>query len=132
VADSSLAALEWLDQVAQVSRVSVITRLRLDAALYAPPPPRDPGQRRRPRLKGKRRPTLEAGLADENTPWSTLTIDDWYGEGRTRLQGEWSRVERFSVKPGKVRVTTLKEARDGIDQDAKGRLAQLATGLAQR
>jgi hypothetical protein len=81
VADSSLAALEWLDQVAQVSRVSVITRLRLDAALYAPPPPRDPGQRRRPRLKGKRRPTLEAGLADENTPWSTLTIDDWYGEG---------------------------------------------------
>ena len=50
----------------------------------------------------------------------------------TRLQGEWSRVERFSVKPGKVRVTTLKEARDGIDQDAKGRLAQLATGMAQR
>jgi hypothetical protein len=41
----------------------------------------------------------------------------------TRLQGEWSRVEKFSVKPGKVRVTTLKEARDGLDQDAKGRLA---------
>jgi hypothetical protein len=41
-------------------------------------------------------------------------------------------VERFSVKPGKVRVTTLKEASDGIDQNAKGRLAQLATSLAQR
>jgi DDE superfamily endonuclease len=81
VADSSFAALELLDQVAQVSRVSVITRLRLDAALYDPPPPRDPGQRGRPRLKGKRRPTLEAVLADENTQWSTLTIDDWYGEG---------------------------------------------------
>src|SRR5262249_20440331 len=51
---------------------------------------------------------------------------------RTRLQGEWSRVERFSIKPGKVRVTTLKEASDGIDQDAKGRLAQQATGVAQR
>ena len=41
-------------------------------------------------------------------------------------------MERFSVKPGKVRVTTLKEARDGLDQDAKGRWAQLATGVAQR
>jgi hypothetical protein len=81
VADSSFAALEWLALVARLPRVSVITRLRLDAALYDPPPSRDPGQRGRPRLKGKRRPTLEAVLADEKTPWSTLTIDDWYGEG---------------------------------------------------
>jgi DDE superfamily endonuclease len=81
VADSSFAALELLDRVAQLSRVSVITRLRLDAALYDPPPPREPGQRGRPRRKGKRRPTLEAVLADEKTQWSTLTIDDWYGEG---------------------------------------------------
>jgi hypothetical protein len=81
VADSSFAALELLDRVAQWSRVSVITRLRLDAALYDPPPPREPGQRGRPRRKGKRRPTLEAVLADEKTQWSTLTIDDWYGEG---------------------------------------------------
>jgi hypothetical protein len=80
-ADSSFAALELLDRVAQWSRVSVITRLRLDAALYDPPPPRAPGQRGRPRRKGKRRPTLDAVLADERTQWSTLTIDDWYGEG---------------------------------------------------
>jgi hypothetical protein len=77
VADSSFAALEWLALVVRLPRVSVITRLRLDAALYDPPPPRDPGQRGRPRLTGKRRPTLEAVLADEKTPWSTLTIDDW-------------------------------------------------------
>ena len=81
VADSSFAALAWLDQVARLSRVSVITRLRLDAALYDPPPPREPGQRGRPRRKGKRRPTLEAVLADEQTQWRTLTIDDWYGKG---------------------------------------------------
>src|SRR5262250_1711066 len=81
VADSSYAALEWLDQVVRLSRVSVITRLRLDAALYDPPPPRAPRQTGRPRLKGKRRPTLEAVLADEQTQWSTLTIDDWYGKG---------------------------------------------------
>src|SRR5262249_23522390 len=60
VADSSFAALEWLALVAQLPQVSVITRLRLDAALYDPPPPRTPGTTGRPRLKGKRRPTLEA------------------------------------------------------------------------
>jgi len=81
VADSSFAALEWLDQVVRLSHVSVITRLRLDAALYDPPPPRAPRQTGRPRLKGKRRPTLEAVLADEQTQWSKLTIDDWYGKG---------------------------------------------------
>src|ERR671930_2224352 len=37
VSDSSFAALELLDRVAQLSQVSVITRLRLDAALYDPP-----------------------------------------------------------------------------------------------
>jgi DDE superfamily endonuclease len=81
VADSSFAALEWLALVARLPRVSVITRLRLDAALYDPPPQRAPGTKGRPRLKGKRRPTLEAMLADEKTQWSTLTIDHWYGEG---------------------------------------------------
>ena len=86
VADSSFAALEWLALVARLSGVSVITRLRLDAALYDPPPLREPGQRGRPRLKGKRRPTLEAVLADEQTPWSTLTIDDWYGEGPREVE----------------------------------------------
>ena len=86
VADSSFAALELLDRVAQLSRVSVITRLRLDAALYDPPPPRAAGQRGRPRLKGKRRPTLEAVLADEKTQWSKLTVDDWYGEGPREVE----------------------------------------------
>ena len=81
VADSSFAALEWLALVARLPQVNVITRLRLDAALYDPPPPRAPGTTGRPRLKGKRRPTLEAVLADEQTQWSTLTVDDWYGEG---------------------------------------------------
>ena len=86
VADSSFAALEWLALGAQLSGGSVITRLRLDAALYDPPPPRVLGQRGRPRLKGKRRPTLEAVLADERTRWNKLAIDDWYGEGPREVE----------------------------------------------
>jgi hypothetical protein len=81
VADSSVAALEWLDKVATWPRASVMTRLRLDAALYDPPPPRMPGTTGRPRLTGKRRPTLEAVLADERTPWTTVLVAQWYGEG---------------------------------------------------
>jgi hypothetical protein len=86
MADSSFAALELLDHVLTLPRARVITRLRLAAALYDPPPPRTPGQRGRPRLKGKRRPTLEAVLADEKTPWSKLTGDDWYGEGPREVE----------------------------------------------
>ena len=84
--DSSLAALELLDKVATLPRASVITRLRLVAALYDPPPPRKPSTKGRPRLKGKRRPTLEAVLADERTQWTTLIVDQWYGEGPREVE----------------------------------------------
>ncbi len=80
VADSSFAALELLDKVKTLPRGSVITRLRLDAALYDPPPSRAPGTKGRPRLTGKRRPTLEAVLADEKTQWTSLLVEQWYGE----------------------------------------------------
>ena len=86
VADSSFAALELLDQVQRLPRTSLITRLRLDAALYDPVPPREPGTPGRPRLKGKRRPTLEAVLADDDTEWTTLTIDQWYSEGPREVE----------------------------------------------
>jgi hypothetical protein len=81
VADSSFAVLDLLDKVKTLPRVSVITRLRLDAALYDPPPHRAPGTKGRPRLKGKRQPTLEAVLADERTPWTTVRVEQWYGAG---------------------------------------------------
>ena len=86
VADSSFAVLELLDKVKRLPRASMITRLRLDAALYDPPPHRAPGTKGRPRLKGKRRPTLEVVLTDPKTQWSKLTIDDWYGEGPREVE----------------------------------------------
>jgi hypothetical protein len=86
VADSSFAALELLDQVKTLSRASVITRLRLDAALYNPLPRRAPGTKGRPRLKGKRRPTLEAVLANESRPWTPLIVEQWYGAGPREVE----------------------------------------------
>jgi hypothetical protein len=51
VADSTYAVIELLKQVSDMPAVSLITRLRLDAALYAPLVPRKPGQNGRPRKK---------------------------------------------------------------------------------
>jgi Transposase DDE domain len=84
VGDHTYAALEWLDAVRH--DVCVITRLRLDAALYAPAPPRQPGQNGRPRKKGKRLPTLEKVLTYAMTHWEPVTMANWYGEGERRLQ----------------------------------------------
>src|SRR5688500_3653704 len=64
--DSSFAALEFLVTLARHG-LTGITRLRLDAALYAPAPPRRPGTIGRPRTKGARLPTLAEILADQGT-----------------------------------------------------------------
>lgn len=67
VADSGFAAVELL--IALRRHVCLITRLRLDAALYKPAPPRRKGQRGRTPLKGRRRPRLKAVLASKKTIW---------------------------------------------------------------
>jgi hypothetical protein len=80
VADSGFAALELLAALGR-HRVTCATRLRLDAALYAPAPPRRRGTIGRPRTKGARLPTLAAVLTDRGTPWRRVIVPGWYGEG---------------------------------------------------
>jgi hypothetical protein len=86
VADSSYAVIEFLHQVQARVGVSVITRLRLDAALYDPAPPRKPGRNGRPRKKGARRPTLHQVLGDAQTHWTPITVRPWYGGGRREVE----------------------------------------------
>ena len=62
--------------------VTLIARLRLDAALYAPAPPRQPGQHGRPPLKGPRRPSLKALLDQPQVTWTSAAVA-WY-DGTTR------------------------------------------------
>ena len=79
VADSTYAVLELLADAAGLPRpVTVVTGLRLDAALYDPAPPREPGTKGRPRVKGKRQPTLAMRLLDPATVWERLSVP-WYG-----------------------------------------------------
>jgi hypothetical protein len=85
VVDGAFAALEFLDQLRSVS-ITCITRLRLDARLYEPPPARRRGHPGRPRIKGARLPALKTRLADHKTRWQTATVPNWYGNTGRRIQ----------------------------------------------
>ena len=76
VTDSSFAALQLLAAVGQrCLPIHMITRLRLDAALYNPAPLRQPRQMGRPRLKGSRLPNLEKILVNPDEKWQTVTLN---------------------------------------------------------
>jgi DDE superfamily endonuclease len=86
VADSTYAALALLAACARLPNpVVVITRLRLDAALYDPVPDRPPGTVGRPRQKGARQPTLAERLQDPQTTWQALTVR-WYGGAERAIE----------------------------------------------
>jgi hypothetical protein len=86
VADSSFAVIQLLKQVSELRQASLITRLRMDAALYDAAPQRKPRQMGRPRLKGARRATLKAVLADAKTAWAGIEVSNWYGGGRREVE----------------------------------------------
>ena len=82
--DSSYAVLELLHFCQSLTHpVTFITRLRLDAALYEPAAPRQPGQMGRTRLKGERLPSLQQRLQRPDTPWIRVIVP-WY-DGAHRL-----------------------------------------------
>ena len=85
VGDSGFAALELLATLTR-HKVTSITRLRLDAALYHPAPPRLPGTNGRPRTKGARLPNLSEVLRSTHTPWQPVTVPCWYGEGERLVE----------------------------------------------
>jgi hypothetical protein len=91
VADSSYAVIELLKQVSDMPDVSLITRLRLDAALYDPAPPRAPRQNGRPRKKGARRPTLQQVLGDPQTQCKRLVSGVIDADDLDRTAGDWRR-----------------------------------------
>jgi hypothetical protein len=84
VADSSFAAVELLAAVRE--QTCMITRLRLDAALYDPAPKRSPGTTGRPRRKGARQPRLQAVLDAPSTQWRTVTVPCWYSQGARDIE----------------------------------------------
>jgi DDE superfamily endonuclease len=127
VADSGFAALELLAALARQG-VTCVTRLRLDAALYEPAPPRGPGTVGRPRTKGARLPNLAEVLADRATPWRRVTVSGWYGEGERVVElHSGTAVWRHAGMPVvPIRWVLLRDPRRRFDPQAL-----LCTGLAQ-
>ena len=100
VGDRAYAALELLDAVRAAA--TVVARLRLDARLFMPPPPRVPGRKGRPRLVGDRLPNLTEQVVDEEAAWCQLTIPRWYGE-RDRPIEVLSQTAVWDPRPASLR-----------------------------
>jgi hypothetical protein len=120
--DRADAALDFLS-ARQRLKLTVVTRLRLDAAWYDPAPP-DSGKGR-PGKKGERLPTLAPVLQDANPLWTTVSLTGydrqrralqitsacavWFQVGKPPLpigwlllrdpQGEYNPVGRLSTDP---------------------------------
>src|SRR5262249_35964796 len=121
VADGEFAALELLAVAGQSTvDIALITRLRLDAALYDPAPPRDPQTVGRPRLKGARRPTLQQVGADPATLWTPLVVDGWYGGGERVVEiTAQSAVWYHSGKPPvPLRWVLIRDPRGAFEMQA--------------
>ncbi len=86
VGDTTYAVLELLHRMVSLPNpITMVVRFRMDAALYEPAPPRQPGQKGRPRKKGARLPTLLAVAADPATLWTEHVVRYWYGEVKRHI-----------------------------------------------
>src|SRR5260370_24657095 len=90
VGDSSFAAIELIAAVRR--HVCFVTRLRLDANLFEPPPARRPGQRGRTAKKGRKLPKLTPVLANPATGSTTIIMPERYG-------GKPRRLDRTNANP---------------------------------
>ena len=121
VADRAYASLKLLDRCRKLSKpIAFITRLRLDAALYEPAPPRKPGQIGRPRLKGERLPNLSEVAEDPATVWKLTTIANWYGSEDRRVEiasakAVWYSTGLFAVP---VRWVLIRDPQGGFKTQA--------------
>jgi hypothetical protein len=84
VGDASFASIDLLNDVRP--SVTMITRLRLDAALHKPPPRRLPGKVGRPPVVGKRLPSLKQRLTNPKTRWRRLLVSGWYGRSERMVE----------------------------------------------
>jgi hypothetical protein len=66
------------------NHVTMVSRLRWDAALYHPPAPQPQGKRGPKPTKGKRQRSLQGWAERSDTPWETVEVE-WYGGQRKQL-----------------------------------------------
>jgi len=124
VGDNGYAALDFL-AAAQQLKVTVIARLRLDAALYEPAAPYN--KRGRLRMEGRRLPTLAAILADPTTDWQQQTVA-WYDGAQREMERVSGTAVWFDTgkTPVPIRWVLIRDPRGKYDP-----VALLCTDPAQ-
>ena len=99
--------------------VTLITRLRLDAGLHDPAPPRQPGQSGRPRVKGSRRPTLKELLHVPDLPWLTASVSWYDGTIRTlELASQTAVWYHHGKPPVPIRWVLIRDPQSELDTQA--------------
>ena len=114
VADSAFAAIEFLAAVRQ--HVCVVTRLRLDANLFAFPPAKRKG-RGRPAIKGKRLRKLSAVLKDPKVRWERCRISLWYGRTNrlVEITSGTALWYRAGIAPVPIRWLIVRDPKGELD-----------------
>jgi hypothetical protein len=117
VADSAFAAIEFLAAVRD--HVCVVTRLRLDANLFAFPPAKRKG-RGRPAIKGKRLRKLSAVLNDPKVHWQRCRISLWYGRTNrlVEITSGTALWYRAGVPPVPIRWLLVRDPKGDLDPQA--------------
>ena len=117
VADSAFAAIEFLAAVR--GHVCVVTRLRLDANLFAFPPAKRKG-RGRPAIKGKRLRKLSAVLKDPKISWQRCRISLWYGRTNrlVEITSGTALWYRAGVPPVPIRWLLVRDPKGELDPQA--------------
>jgi hypothetical protein len=83
VVDGGFAAVS-LALACVKNRVTMVSRLRWDAALHHPPAPQRTGKRGPKPTKGTRQRSVQSWAERSDTPWETVAVD-WYGGQRKPL-----------------------------------------------
>jgi len=112
VCDSAYAGRTILE--GRPENVDVISRLRMDAALYALPPMRQRGQRGRARRRGKRLPTPKR-TAQQTKKWRRLEIGI-YGRKVKTLITERTALWSIALRDAPVNIVVVRDPK-GYRQD---------------
>jgi len=121
VGDSAFAALELLHAVR--SWACVVSRLRLDAALYDFPPRKKKGKRGRPASKGARLDGLNAILKSKAIRWKRHTVALWYGQKNRTVEYATGTAlwYRSGTPPVPIRWVLVREPKSGSKHAEPGK-----------
>jgi DDE superfamily endonuclease len=117
-------------ETCRTQHVTLVARLRLTAALYAPVPPQPQGKPGVKPKKGPRRPTPGAILKEPDTAWEEVEVP-WYGGGTKTfdLLSETALWHRDGEPPVPIRWVLLRDPASKLKPVVLGCTDQEATPL---